>query len=593
MLLQVATPVFVDVFGILSGTIMPLFRADRDITQLKLVVDKLFKKVQEQLLLRPRFSPLGRSRFVVVMDEAQVLSRHPSGSIFLDSDGTTPRPILAPIFHSFRRISSIYESGNCGACIMACGTGLSNYDLERSSGTASGIKLTAKEYWNMTENSIVVDFPGWVHEEAVDQYLDRLCQAVDLKSKNRLLELFPKAVIARLFLDLRGRFRPIISAMEDIIEADDPKLSEACIVQRLDRLTTAHHDQDCEVKAHSGNLCAELQRFMSLVEANPTSYPEGAHIGNKLKFATATYVTSGGTTAFKGRRLDLVEAAFGRIKKYGGKGYTVIDEPFALRAADNFFQKQDPGYLHHQSDVMISLDECSNGRYWETTVPINLASIFHGRVVPKELFSGPPPHEMFMRKAEIVGRDNVPQAVRHNDISLREFLDAHFFHDSVHDKRRVPPFYFPKQNESGPDIVFVVRFKDPDSVKIDIMCPVFVQLKLRKGLCLSDAEHARSTVQPTKIENHGITLARYCESHNQYISLIVAYPAEVSEFFGREQMVITHSQDVTEIALTVDRHNIRSLFSKEYVGMLDTVKRAFDELETDEIPRKRRRSNSS
>ncbi|KAG0218249.1 hypothetical protein BGX31_011660 [Mortierella sp. GBA43] len=601
MLLQVATPVFIDVFGILSDKIMPLLRKllppPSDVVELKLVVSSLFQKIQNQLLLRPRFSPLERSRFIVVMDEVQVLSRHPSGTICLDSDSATPRPILAPIFHSFRRISSMYKGGQCRTCVMACGTGLSNYDLEWAAGAASGIKLTAKEFWNKTENktenSTIVDFPGWVHEEAVDQYLDRLCQAVDLKSKNRLLELFPKPVIVRLFLDLRGRFRPIISAMEDIIEADDPKLSEICIAQRLDRLTTADLDEYNGEKTYGGNLCAELQRFMSLIEANPKSYPESEHISNTLKFATATYITSGGTTAFQGRRLDLVDAAFDRIKKCAGKGYTVIDEPFALRAADNFFQKKDPGYLHHQSNVITSLDDCSSGRYWESTVPINLVSIFHGRVLPKELFSGPPPHEMFMNKAAIVGRDNVTQGIRHGDISLEEFMEAHFFHDSIHDKRRVPPFFFPKQRESGPDIVFVLRLKDPDSEKTGIICPVFVQLKLRKGLCLSDAEHARSTAQPTKIENHGIALSRYCDPHHHYISLIIGYPTQVTKFFNREQMVVTHSKDTTEIALIVDCHNIRSLFSKEYVDMLDTVKRLYEEdVEPEETARKRRRPNS-
>ncbi|KAG0246712.1 hypothetical protein BGX31_009841 [Mortierella sp. GBA43] len=592
MLLQVATPVFTDVFDDLFRKITGLFLKHDDMNKIQELINTLFDEVQRQISSRPSFSPLG-SRFVVVLDEAQVLSRHPSGSVFLDSDNTTPRPILAPILYSFRRIDG--RDQGSGVCVIPCGTGLSQYDLAWSGGSARGIKLSAEEHV-IKGNRIVVDFPGWVYEETVEEYLERLRLSVDTKSKDRLLELLPKAVVSKLFLELRGRFRPIISAIEDIIEANDPTRSEACITQRLHRLTTANIDSSDGDTRHAGNLCAELQRFMTLVEENPTTYPAGDSVKSTLKFATAAYIASGATTILEGNRLDLVEVAFGRIKKYEGKRFTAIDEPFALRAANNYFQKNDPGYLNIHSDV-ATIDDCARGRYWETMVPLNLVCIFHNKVVSKDLFRNLPPHELFEREAEIVGHDSLVQGIRHGDITMDQFLDAHYFHHSVLLNKTIPPFFFPKQHESGPDIVVVVRFKSPTSEGADILCPVFVQLKLRKGLRLSDAEHASSTVQPEKIENHGIKLDKYCQPHRQYISLIVAYPAEVSKFFDRENMVVTHGKDVTEILLTVDCHNICSLFSKEYVGMLDNVKRLYKEVtldtaQSEESPRKKRRSES-
>jgi len=38
----------------------------------------------------------------------------------------------------------------------------------------------------------------------------------------------------------------------------------------------------------------------------------------------------------------LIEAAFGRIKLFGGTARTVLDEPFVLKATKAYFQDRDP-----------------------------------------------------------------------------------------------------------------------------------------------------------------------------------------------------------------------------------------------------------
>lgn len=588
MLLQVATTAFQDVFWKLFDDILQLFDTHTvSITDTMVEVRTLFRKIRKQLTSRPQFSPLVQSKFLIVLDEAQELGEHTSGLgrglAFLDSDGKTSRPLLAPVLHSIRRISSHDDE----ICVLPCGTGLSDYDLTWSGGSASGIKLPACEYSMKANNMDVVDFPGWVSENSIRQYVNKLGEALDSDSKNRLTALFSDALIQRLFLDLRGRFRPIISAIEDIIHEDDPTQWETCIDKLLERLTSADIDPN-STEITGGNLCAELFRFLSRVESDPVSFPQGQLIRATLKFAIAAYITSGGFLAYKGDLSEVVEVAFGRIKKYNGERYTVIDEPFALIAADNFFRKTDPGYIQHQKDMLATCtDECTRGRYWETIVPANLVEMFHDKVVSKHLFNGSQlPHEMFERKAEIIGCRSALQVIRHGSMTMEEFLDAHYFHDSRHNDQRVPPLFFPKQYESGPDIIFVVRFVGTDS-DAPIVCPVFVQLKLRTVLRRSDAENARATVQPKSISNHKVDLTRYCSPHNQYISLLVSYPAEITKFFQRESLSMQHEEGVTEIALTVDNKNIRSLFSKEYVDMLDCVKRLGMDVDEEELVRKR------
>ena len=162
-------------------------------------------------------------------------------------------------------------------------------------------------------------------------------------------------------------------------------------------------------------------------------------------------------------------------------------------------------------------------------------------------------------------------------MSMAEFLDAHYKGNSVHNEDLVPPFFFPKERVSGPDIVFVVRFIGTDG-ESDMLCPVFVQLKLRNKLDSSDAEKARKTVQPAKINNHGIDIKEYSKPHQHYISLIISYPAEIAKFFKNDPLTVEHTEGITEIALTIDDKNIRKLFAAEYVDVLDRVKRDAGEL---------------
>ncbi|KAG0367157.1 hypothetical protein BGZ54_004332 [Gamsiella multidivaricata] len=577
MLLQAATPAFQDVFESLFQDISLVFhnRGSSNLNIIDLVQD-LYDKVQKQLIGRAAFP--AHFKFLLVLDEAQVLSRLADGA-FLDSDRKTSRPVLAPMLHAFRRVAKMQDEDK--VCVIPCGTGLSYYELEWSGGSSSGAKLSADEFQAAKDASIVVDFAGWTNVDSVSSYLGRLGQALDVEARTRLADLFPDDVIKRLFRDFRGRFRPIVSIIEDIIMKNDPTTWRESVDEFMYRLTTADVSTNVvEKELFHGNLCSELSRVLNRVKAEPMTFARFQSVELTLRVATAAFNTQGGFMAYKGELPELVEIAFGRIRRYNGERYTVIDEPFVFRAANNYFRKTDPGYFQHQADLLATCtSEAKRGEYWECIVPTNLEGIFHNKVISRDLFNGAePPHGMFQRRAEIVGRTTAMQTTCHETMTLTDFLDAHFYHDSEHKGDPVPPFFFPKAHESGPDIAFVVRFRDAAADKTDITCPVFVQLKLRAELGRSDAEKARETVQPTKINNHGIDLGKYCKPHKHYISPIVSYPAEVAKYFKNEPLIMKHGEDDFEIPLTIDNNNIRQLFAKEYVAVLNQVKRLGGEM---------------
>ncbi|KAF9079996.1 hypothetical protein BGX23_002850 [Mortierella sp. AD031] len=492
-----ATPAFKDVFQILFRDIGCCIRnyASQD----------LFDEVQQRLVDRDTHLP----KFLITMDEVQVLSRIHK-DMYLDSDSTTPRPVLAPILFAPRHV-------------------INDSALDKSGGSVGGAKLTNEEYHN-----------------------DELGHGG--------------------FFAIRVA---IICTIEDIIEADNPSTWEECIRKREDRLTTAFiPTTDGEHRRLKGNLCGQLRRMFlqGRHEQDNLAFAEFRNVEAMLKVAIATFMTQGGHLAFKGQLPRLVETAFGRIKIIDGEYHTTIDESFALWAADNYFQMTDPDYVQYRCDQLgRSSTEATRGKDWEFSIP----------------------NEM----APIVGWSGSMRTTDFMEITMAEFLDAHINNNnSERNGEFVPPFFYLGEQVSGPDIVFVLRFiglalggtvdssltLSPGSTSSDIICPVFVQVKLCKELLETKVIDARRTVQPAKIRNHGVNIAQYCRSHGHYINLIVSYPAEISSYFMDKPAMKKHSNNLTEVALTIDDSNI-DLFSEKHFQALRHKKRlATDMAETTE-----------
>ena len=67
-----------------------------------------------------------------------------------------------------------------------------------------------------------------------------------------------------------------------------------------------------------------------------------------------------------GNEIQLVEAAFGRIKVFGGTARTVLAEPFVIKATFNYFREKDPFLVSAAERAMLHSDDASvQGSMWE------------------------------------------------------------------------------------------------------------------------------------------------------------------------------------------------------------------------------------
>ncbi|KAG0039281.1 hypothetical protein BGZ89_007932, partial [Linnemannia elongata] len=150
-----------------------------------------------------------------------------------------------------------------------------------------------------------------------------------------------------------------------------------------------------------------------------------------------------------------------------------------------------------------------------------MVHLFHDKMIPAQLYhDAEPPRSMLQRKAAVVGWTGLMLTTGSQEMTMTDFLDAHINNNSKQDDQPVPPFFFPGENLSGPDIVFVVRFSGlaPDDTQIsasihspgsasEILCPILVQLKLCEELSETEGFKTRGTVQPGKVMGHRVKLS--------------------------------------------------------------------------------------
>ncbi|KAF9309005.1 hypothetical protein BG003_010314 [Podila horticola] len=251
---------------------------------------------------------------------------------------------------------------------------------------------------------------------------------------------------------------------------------------------------------------------------------------------------------------ELGERAFGRIKIVDGAARTVVDEPFALKAAENYFKIQDPDFMKTIEYVLTEAFKTRAFSVWpqEPSIP-SLCDKLAGY-------------------AEIVGLDK--QGLRRGTtiISVADFIDADLHKDSMHNGEAVPPFMFPKAKPSGPDIVFCIWVKDK-------LFLVFVQLKLRQTMSTSDAEAALKTVTAPAIETHVDDLGSLCPADNTYISMVIAYPATVAQLRRRPEHKYnlrpkpdSEHKRLTQVKVIIDKSNINKVFPQRHIDFLDGIK---------------------
>ncbi|OAQ22280.1 hypothetical protein K457DRAFT_1825616 [Linnemannia elongata AG-77] len=413
-----------------------------------------------------------------------------------------------------------------------------------------------------------LEFPGWTDMDSIKTYISRvrMCLQGD-KSKQDLNEHLPQSAIDLLFEKFEGRFRPAIVAVERIIERNDPAAWKAVIEDAEDKLVSWKH------RSNKGNLCGEIERLGNKHNKYKDQLREsvdsvlGLLMYQRCMFGNHDLVLKEVNPA-------LVEHAFGRIKIIRGRAVTVMDEPFVSKAVENYFAAIDPYFAREVRKRMVKSSPIEQGCMFERFMMKVFSETFNTRPL-SEWPHQPPISEMcpaLVGKVEIVGwrEPGLEQGTTHHMMAMEEFMDAHVNHRSTRDNMSVAPFYFPKSNPSGPDLVFFIRIGG------DRVFPVFVQMKLHQGnsnFSEKDWKEALSTVSAPKIEDHAKNFRKYCPD-NVYISMIVAYPTKWTDKLPAPSELPKDSSGVQQVVINVSDNNFGVIFPQEHVEFIDRLKNA-------------------
>ncbi|KAG0010264.1 hypothetical protein BGZ81_002867 [Podila clonocystis] len=601
MLLQVCPGAFdetvSDVFDDVFRSVLNAYHDQTSaipLPSLERLLQDRFRLVQDLISSFDSDSPT--KKLLVVLDEAQTLSDHGRECFVSSADSRDLRSILSPIIHGLRNIS---ENGQ-DYCVVTCGTGIGADELEILVGSG-GIAATLDQI-----DHRIVDFPGWETEDQVTMYIKNLGDEMSEDDRAMLHKLIPKVAVQELFFKLRGRYRPIITTIEDIIANGSPSYWREAIERRV-RALVCYPEQF----PMRGNLCSDIKRMLDKVAKDPIKYKDSIELRHVLKQTVVLRASLGLSWSLRGEEPIVVESAFGRLRIAADKAAvgkttsTFIDEPFVFQAAYNFIKNEDEGFYQHFKEQYRDLqDSQAEGKIFERHAPLDLIYAFHKKQLKKELFSLPKaavhrsttkprtpipkfepvtfPRHFFEHPATIVGWEGYEWRVRYNEnLTMGDFPEAHYKHGSRRGNSTVPPFYYPASSPSGPDIVFVLQIDDQ-------LYPVFVQNKLLKEIFPGDVEEARLTVHETRLKTYLPNLATYCPG-GKYLSLIYAHPAIVKtpregwnngDLWDSESEIGTdHNQvfkdgdmPLMQLLMIIDGSNMRDFVPGGVVDLLDSVK---------------------
>ncbi|OAQ23964.1 hypothetical protein K457DRAFT_1836886 [Linnemannia elongata AG-77] len=587
MLLQVGfrTMDVLDLFDMLFTSIADVIhRHSMDITFMRTLVREGFSGLRQRLLNLTSNMPFQHSRhkILLVIDEAQNLGKEEFGTFLsqqIPSDAERQagaaslakykRPILSPLVHGFYQITGDRNQ----FCVIPCGTGLSIFDMKWLEDSAPVPKGYQEQLGPFT------DFQGWESLKQVQNYRDLVRRTLPNDEARVIFDTrVPDTSVAELFERLRGRFRPIVSAIERMIMPSSGRIDwRLAIKETEDRLSSAESQY-----YGKGNIAFDISRMIRRVHDFESRYAKYQNIQATLKAFVLEHYLHGRPLLLNKEEAPLVEASVGRILSFGVETATVLDEPFALRAAVNYFRRYDPGFHSAICSLLGSGSNASvHGHQWEMAVLPSLAHVFHDKILSKTSLvrKGASSYDPILDlKAEIVGYANhLTLGTDFQRMSLDEFLDAHVHHGSRKDGKPVPPFHHPAETPTGPDVAFVLRFDNHG------YCPVFVQLKMRHKMTLPGTQSAFSTVKSEAVQGHlqETMLQTFCTGNSKrFLGVVIAYPAELAGVEGTfpevrrsERIRSAQGNDTPQcILLRIDKNNIHDLFPKNHMQALDLLK---------------------
>ncbi|KAG0042496.1 hypothetical protein BGZ83_000396 [Gryganskiella cystojenkinii] len=511
-------------------------------------------------------------QLLVVHDEAQALGDRYHR--FFKSRGTdcdTDRPLLSPIMHGFRMVGSLRLFQ------VIAGTGLSIYKLDwiRSSGAV------------YTGGHTYLEFPGWTDRQSVESYLAGLRRSLpDEDARQALDTLFPPKAIDMMIQRLIGRYHPLVSAMEKIIELGMSDAWQVAIVETETGLTSWSFNH------LPGNLQYELLRLEHKYRGNLVMFKDLQSVEGILGlFLFQRYMFGGNELVLPSVFSVLVELAFGRIKMIDGVPRVVLDESFVLKAVESYFKIKDSSFMKTLLDWVLRCDKArTHGYAWELMMANVLPETFKSRPLYK--WSHVPSIMSLSKRlegpTEVVGlhEHSLERGITHNHISMEEFMDAHANNNSFRDDgRSVPPFFFPQAKPSGPDIIFFIQVKKNLCNKYVV--PVFFQLKLRQIMSTPDSLGALESVYTKAVKKHVKNFYEYCPA-NVYVSMIVAYPTRLTGLSPRPDLELEtikarlatlrprssqdpEGNDLEQVVIRVDETNFEAIFPKSHVEFLKGI----------------------
>ncbi|KAK3835433.1 MAG: hypothetical protein JOS17DRAFT_846231 [Linnemannia elongata] len=393
-----------------------------------------------------------------------------------------------------------------------------------------------------------MEFPGWTGRESIEAYVAGLRDLLPTEdAKQGLDRLLRPEAFQEITERLVGRFHPAVAVIEKIIASGDPDAWEDEVDDMEARLASY---ECCELQ---GNICHEILRLENRYRKNLSISKAFRTVVDVLRLLLfQRYMFGANKLVLQGAVPELMNRALSRIKIVDVVARTVLDEPFVLKAAEEFFTMRDTGFMETMEWWIKQSDRAqAHGYAWEVMMMSILTEDFKTRAFSDWPHNPSiPSHcEKLAVNAKIVGlnEQESQRRISYEHISMENFMDAHVSNDSMHDGRTIPPFFFPKATPSGPDIVF------------------YIQILYEK-----DAQWALKTVSAESVEQKAADLGKYCPTDKTCISMVIAYPAKmVTKLVPRSD---PYFDGLKQVVIKVDEMSFGTIFPQRPVEFLNGIK---------------------
>ena len=537
-------------------------------------------------LISEIYTKFDKETFIIILDEIQVLETVDKGKFRSRTNEHEERSLLSPIVQAMKEPASSVSDNRC---FIPCGTGLGILSLEEVLNT--GILKPETDILKFTE------FGEWQNIDNVKKYISELVKLTDHD-------------YSYLYSCFRGRFRPIVTCVEDIIMGK----SVTNVVYGNWNLLTKHETSKQSL----------YKQLSGIIERERPNHVKKTNVLNLYKKVALAYFYSGSPFLFTNiGQMSIVESGLGRLrfvdpptksdlKKICDDDYMLeissvdaesmfpacagenslvayVDEPFAIVALFNFFKNN--GELPDEILEIMSIasNPSACGTLWQTYLPKEFEQMFNGKVDVSMMPIFSEIAKKYVLPDWCIGSPNL---VKSSDESMPLTKNAttsgytlnEFFTESS-EKR---PAFFVPDDRCGPDLIFFVKFEQ-------VEVPVFVQIKLRYSI--QTIAGALSTIEPRLFykDKNGVMfdeesnkpiiekIKKRCE--NGFIGILVAYPADVhQESFvtngpnGRYEL--RKSQD--KLICIIDQENASTVFHNDHLRFLDVLKDTMKRKKEDE-----------